>query len=127
MHSGVRSDHEVGDDVLPGLDGGPALVAPHLLCGAALGTGESRGTTAQVFAPGSARPVERFGTRGLEADACIGEEAVQVGSVGEVGGQLGVDRLADDDGARPYGLGQGALRLVAVGRARNQYVEEDAS
>jgi hypothetical protein len=109
------SDHEVGDDMLSGLDTRSTLVTVGVLRGSTLVTGQRR-PSADVLAPGCARPIQRVGVRGLQPKARIGEEPVDIFLLREVDGQLGVYRVADDDGSRPQNLRQGALRLIAVGR-----------
>jgi len=124
LHQGMCSDDEVSDHVLSRLDTRSALVAVEVLLRTAPRTDQRR-ASADVLDPGSARSVQRVGLARIEAKAGVGQEAVEGPLLGEVGGQPGVDRVADDDGARAQRLGQGTLRGIAVGRVGDQHVEQN--
>lgn len=125
MSKGVSADEEVRHQMLPGGETRAAAAAEHRLGIATLRAGEPSRPPVGVFAPGPTRSMENRRCRRLETNTGVSQDAVKLVAVSKMGGELGVDRLAQYDRSGLVRLGQELCCPRPVCGSRDEQVQQD--
>ncbi len=118
---------KIGHHMLAGVQRSATLGADLVLLDAT-GRANQRGSSlAKVLPPGTAGGVKSFGAGWFQAHAGVVNKPVQLSPVREVGRQLGINGLSDDNCAVGNSLEKGTLGAIAVRRAGNEDVQQHVS
>ena len=95
----MGADEKVGHHRLAGVQYSATLGADLVLLVATRRANRRGSSLLKVLPPGTAGGVKSFGAGWFQAHAGVVKESVQLSLVREVGGQLGINRLSDDNRA----------------------------
>lgn len=123
----MGADEKIGQHMLAGVQRSATLGSDLVLLVATRRANHALWSPVKVLPPGAACSVKSFGAGSFQAHAGFVEETVQRSLVREVGGQLGVNGLSDDNHAVGNSLEKGTLGVVAVRRAGNEDIQQDVS
>ena len=123
MGERMGADKKIGHNVLAGVQHSATLGADLVLLVAARRANPRGRSLAKVLPPGTARGVKGFGARWFQAHAGVVKETVQLSLVREVGGQLGIHDLCDDNCALSKSTEKGALGTIPVRRTGDEDIQ----
>ena len=127
MGERMGADEKIGHHVLAGVQRSATVGADLVLLVATRRANQRGSSLAKVLPPGTAGGVKSFGAGWFQAHAGVVEETVQLFPVREVGSQLGIYGLSDDNCAVGNSLEKGTLGAIAVRRAGNEDVQQNVS